>query len=533
MGRDWDLMQERKRWDHIHGDATASSRPAPSTTRLGRQQRAHSPGDIRNNLGYLSLSLSLFAFLVLFLFWLLLCLVFGACLSGMASSNTAKFIDAHCREVNKEKTANVEVSTVTCGSHYLTHTAGSPNVSTVVPRPEYKVAFVGDSGMSADAVEVFSLLKREDASLLLHLGDLDYEDAKAEAWVTFLDTHLGPKFPVITVAGNHDALHRYGGRWESYQPPLIARMRRQGLLHTCTGIFGVQQWCMHEGIGFVVVAPAILCTKHNAFAQEVLRERMRHVRWKVCAWHMDPYEILSASTRGRPIHGDSIGGDAAGRTDSINGDSALYETCRREGAIIANGHEHDYYRSNQVTGYTGSGSVQSRAAHLVPLQSDARELLGMDVVGVDSGHRVEARLDRGGAMLSGQLRAQNEKNVQRRRDIKKGKERSEPREGGTRVVAGEDGVLLVEVLELNRGDEEGTTLQVVSGLGGKSARKVRTYYEQSMWWSTAYTRRERAIPGALFCQFHHSGDPDLALCYYKNIADELIDVFYVRSNIRQ
>ena len=57
------------------------------------------------------------------------------------------------------------------------------------------------------------LIVQEKAEMLLHLGDMDYEEGDGEVWTRFLDTYLGTDFPVFQVAGNHDSMRRYHGNW--------------------------------------------------------------------------------------------------------------------------------------------------------------------------------------------------------------------------------------------------------------------------------------------------------------------------------
>src|SRR6478609_8239477 len=48
-------------------------------------------------------------------------------------------------------------------------------IATDPTQPNLKVAFIGDSGYRADFEAVLTLIKSEDADLVLHQGDFDYE----------------------------------------------------------------------------------------------------------------------------------------------------------------------------------------------------------------------------------------------------------------------------------------------------------------------------------------------------------------------
>ena len=40
----------------------------------------------------------------------------------------------------------------------------------------FRVAFIGDQGLDSNAIAVLNLIKDEGAQMVLHQGDLDYED---------------------------------------------------------------------------------------------------------------------------------------------------------------------------------------------------------------------------------------------------------------------------------------------------------------------------------------------------------------------
>jgi len=84
----------------------------------------------------------------------------------------------------------------------------------------------------------------------------------------------------------------------------------------------------------------------------------------------------------------------------------------------------------------------------------------------------------------------------------------------------------------------GSTFVFVSGLGGNSVRhQVRcqppyTYpYGCNGEWAKIYTSDQGATHGALFITFHVDGDPRKAVGYFKNIDNEIVDVFTITSEM--
>ena len=67
---------------------------------------------------------------------------------------------------------------------------------------EITVAIYGDSGMNVDAQRVFRAA-REDADMVLHVGDFAYEFAGANEFNTAISSIFGNAFPYITTVGDH------------------------------------------------------------------------------------------------------------------------------------------------------------------------------------------------------------------------------------------------------------------------------------------------------------------------------------------
>ncbi len=90
--------------------------------------------------------------------------------------------------------------------------------------PNFKVAFLGDQGLNADAVAVLQLVQSEGADMVLHQGDFGYNEADSQTptnWENQINSILGANFPYFGSVGNHDV-----GHWAQYQQLLQDRLDR-------------------------------------------------------------------------------------------------------------------------------------------------------------------------------------------------------------------------------------------------------------------------------------------------------------------
>ncbi len=85
----------------------------------------------------------------------------------------------------------------------------------------------------------------------------------------------------------------------------------------------------------------------------------------------------------------------------------------------------------------------------------------------------------------------------------------------------------------------GSSFVFVSGLGGHSIREQRRClpstppYGCKGEWASIYSSSQGAAPGALFCSFNFSAQPDKARCYFKDIGGVVPDEFTVISFFAQ
>jgi hypothetical protein len=206
------------------------------------------------------------------------------------------------------------------------------------------VAFIGDQGLGRKARAVLRLIVKEGVDVVLHQGDLDYQNDPT-AWDALITEILGADFPVFASVGNHDERRWYGPN--GYQEKLQARLDRIGGA-TCTGDLGVQSACTFRGLFFILSGAGTIPDvpdhpDHVAYLRDQLART--DAVWKICSWHKNQ-RLMQVG--GKP---DEVGWKP-------------YEACREEGAIIATGHEHSYSRTHLMDDFEPP-SIASTADTLV------------------------------------------------------------------------------------------------------------------------------------------------------------------------
>ncbi len=198
------------------------------------------------------------------------------------------------------------------------------------PQP-VTVAFIGDQGLGDTARAVLQLIKAEGADLVLHQGDLDYDD-DPDAWDALITSVLGADFPYFASIGNHDTDKFYGPG--GYQTKLIERLSRVAGAH-CVGDLGVQSACTYRGLFFILSGVGTIPNRrddpsHIAFIRDQLARNGSI--WRICSWHQNQTAMQ------------------LGQKDNEVG-WGPYEACRQGGAIIANGNEHSYSRTHLMDSF--------------------------------------------------------------------------------------------------------------------------------------------------------------------------------------
>ena len=193
----------------------------------------------------------------------------------------------------------------------------------------FRVAFIGDQGIHQPAIDVLNLIKDEGADMVLHQGDLDYED-NPDAWDDMVSNVLGDDFPYFVSMGYHDQT-----KWDEYQEKIHDRLKKNPEIK-CVGDLGVKSSCVYKDLFFVLVAPGVgtdelhgtvFFPEYESFVEEQLKND-DHI-WQICSWSYN----MNALQIGEKLDKTGWG---------------VYETCKNHGAIIATAHEHSYHRTKTL-----------------------------------------------------------------------------------------------------------------------------------------------------------------------------------------
>ena len=199
--------------------------------------------------------------------------------------------------------------------------------------PNLLVAFVGDTGYGPGFLNVLNLIQSEGADLVVHQGDFDYAD-DPQGFFDLIDSVLGPTFPYVASPGNHDMTS-----WESnctnpngcYSRFLSDRMALSGIVPDDPDLDDQMYSVVFRGLKIVMTGQE-LGSGDSSYAPYIQSqfENDDHI-WRVCSFHYNQYDT-QVDTWGRNYAG-----------------WGPFETCRENGAFIANGHLHSYQRTKTLT----------------------------------------------------------------------------------------------------------------------------------------------------------------------------------------
>jgi hypothetical protein len=204
------------------------------------------------------------------------------------------------------------------------------------------VAFIGDQGINSNSRAVLQLIKDEGADLVLHQGDLDYENNPIR-WDTFITDVLGADFPYLASVGNHDMLwHASNG----YQDKLQARLDRIDEI-SCSGDLGVQSVCTFRGLFFILSGIGTTIAKNDPDHVAYIRKQLAQTNsiWRICSWHKSQKKM-----------------QVGGKRNEVGWES--FKACRKGGAIVATAHTHSYSRTHLMNNFKKQ-SIASTANKMV------------------------------------------------------------------------------------------------------------------------------------------------------------------------
>lgn len=205
------------------------------------------------------------------------------------------------------------------------------NRADIPTEPGLKVAFIGDTAAGSNFKKVLTLAKNEGADLVLVQGDLTYGNTPAQ-WFTAIDNAINKAqpgstadvtIPYFVAKGNHDT------DWATIGAGLKSRLGQWSLTPEHNDPTNINYALSYKGLEIVMVGDR---ETQNPTRNEYIQARLaedKHI-WKICSWHKNQ-RMSNVGPKG-----DEMGW-------------AIYETCRKSGAIVAQGHSHTYSRSKTLT----------------------------------------------------------------------------------------------------------------------------------------------------------------------------------------
>lgn len=152
---------------------------------------------------------------------------------------------------------------------------------------------------------------------------MSYELGGSGTFIDQVEEIFGKDFPYFATLGDHDLYEAY-----SYKQFFDRRLALQPNVH-CRGKWGVAQVCTYQGIVLLMMGISFKRANYAKFIEKEL-DRHKEWPWKVCVWHR-------TSMLFQPGH----------KQDDMN--PIYYDLCRRHGAFIISGHEHEYARTHTMT----------------------------------------------------------------------------------------------------------------------------------------------------------------------------------------
>jgi len=192
--------------------------------------------------------------------------------------------------------------------------------------PNFKVAFIADTGAGSSFRSVLTLIKNEGTDVVMHQGDFAYQGSNTTNWEKAVNDILGSNFPYFGSLGNHDT-----GWSSSYAPLLAARAQRVGA--QCSGKYGQNSVCIYKGLVMLLSGGGEVGSESGNAAYIKNELAKTNNIWEITSWHHNQKEMQVGGK------GSAVGWGP-------------FEEARKAGAIIATGHEHSYQRTKTLTSTT-------------------------------------------------------------------------------------------------------------------------------------------------------------------------------------
>ncbi|ORX42002.1 hypothetical protein BCR36DRAFT_416404 [Piromyces finnis] len=202
---------------------------------------------------------------------------------------------------------------------------------------EFRLAIIGDSGVTSEARDV---MKLSDFDALLHLGDFDYEKYPTRYLKSILDSDR--KYQFLGVIGNHDTTPECSqSEFSAFKSGLYNEMTgSKNSKVSCEFSSSKCMWsCKYMNMRIIGLTPNINNCDDRKEQLSFLKSHLQNAEedWKVCAWHY--YD--------RYYHTGKYQ-DHTFNVVSKNGES-FYDYCKDHGAIIFSAHDHVYARTKVMS----------------------------------------------------------------------------------------------------------------------------------------------------------------------------------------
>eukprot|EP01121_Diplochlamys_sp_Union-15-3_P010984 TRINITY_DN314_c0_g1_i1.p1 TRINITY_DN314_c0_g1~~TRINITY_DN314_c0_g1_i1.p1 ORF type:complete len:609 (+),score=103.34 TRINITY_DN314_c0_g1_i1:55-1881(+) len=218
------------------------------------------------------------------------------------------------------------------GAPIFINNSVTPQMSSSLMPVNFTVALIGDSGLGVVPQQVLSLIKAENAEIVIHSGDFDYQ-SNPTAWENQINSILGADYPYFASMGNHEV-----AAWPGYRQVLYDRLNR--INAACNGEVGVNLVCAYKGLVFVLSGVGTMDGPNHSYGPPRGYETFFKnsfisypTIWRICSYHKNQ-RLLQVGSKY-----DEVGYYA-------------YDTCREAGAIIATGHEHSYSRTFTMASFS-------------------------------------------------------------------------------------------------------------------------------------------------------------------------------------
>jgi hypothetical protein len=229
-------------------------------------------------------------------------------------------------------------------------TGGPPSI---FPASPVTIAAFADQGLNSRAKAVMQLVRDQNASFVLHVGDFDYIQAP-KCWAKQIFQVLANEsfpaslvLPYFGVYGNHEFDK---GRWpvHGYSRKLRDQLHPVPASCCCTGRVGVRATCIWQNVVLLQIGAGVTACFTRSQSQWIADElaRLSDYGWKFCLFHT-PKTEMQLGWAGNP----EIGWD-------------VYQACRQGGAIILNGHDHRYARTHLMSSFGPTQTIASTANQL-------------------------------------------------------------------------------------------------------------------------------------------------------------------------